>query len=142
MDDPKKLDDELADFTDALIEGRTMNTAADTQGLDKTVRLLNEVIRPDGKPDAAFRARLTQKMNEEWAMAHPRRIRWYNKPVYRFAALAAGLVIVLLGILLTSQSNGGTNVPGTTFGKDAGPLLIISVVVIAGIAFYLWRKRQ
>jgi hypothetical protein len=140
MDDPKKLDDELADFTDALIEGRTMNATADMQGLDQTVRLLNEVIRPDGKPDAAFRARLTQKMNEEWAMAHPRKIRWFNQPAYRFGALAAGLVIVLLGLLVTNP--GRVQNQGTGSGSVPDYIVVVAVVVVAGIAFYLWRGRR
>src|SRR5262245_22015404 len=142
MDDQKRLDDELADLTDALVEGRDMKASAELQGLDQTVRLLNDVIRPDGVPDQAFRARLTQRMNEEWAMTHPRRVHWYNQPVFRFAAAAAGLVFVLLGILWLSKPGGITDPTATGFGRDVGSLLIVSAVVIGGIAFYLWRNRR
>src|SRR5262245_53839624 len=112
MEDNTKLDNEVADLTDALLSGGDRQTSLDLQGLDKVARQLNQMISPAVGPDPAFRARLTQRLMQEWDATqggHASRSRVRSPSTRRFmryAALAAVLIVVLGLVLILGQGTG------------------------------------
>jgi hypothetical protein len=67
MNDETRLDDELAAFTDKLLAGGDVHAAPEIEDLAAVVRQVHELIVPDSRPDPAFRERLTQQLEREWA---------------------------------------------------------------------------
>lgn len=66
MQENRKLDNELADFTDKLLAGETTQASSDIEDLARVVTHLHDLIEPAAKPSAEFRARLAQRLDQEW----------------------------------------------------------------------------
>jgi hypothetical protein len=146
MDDNKNLDGELADLTDAVLEGKTVTPKQDLEGLDAVVRNLHRTIAPDKPADPAFRRHLEHRLVDEWNKIHRPAPRWYNRPQVRLAGAFAAVAVVLV---LAVSLFGGT---GELQGASTGPLdsqaivtLALVTVVLAAcvlIAWYWWKRRR
>ncbi len=66
MQENRKLDNELADFTDKLLAGETIQASSDIEDLARVVTHLHDLIEPAAKPSAEFRAQLAQRLDQEW----------------------------------------------------------------------------
>lgn len=142
MDEQLNLDDEVAELADNLLEKRmnTTTTSAELRTLDEIVQQLEQVIRPNDPPSPTYRARLTQRLIEEWNVAHDnRRFRGYNRRLTPLMMLAALLVVVLLAALLLANP---AEMPLTGTASGAGGVVIIVVLAVAvgTLVFALWQR--
>jgi type VI protein secretion system component VasF len=142
MGNDAKHDNELAALTDSLLEGRDQPVSEDVQELSQVVRQLHQVIRPDVPPDPLFRKQLARRLNQEWTYQR-RAPRWYANRYVRLAALAAVLMVVLLGVaLLSAQSNSDNTIEGTAIGTVAWTAAIVVVVAGALVGLALWWQQR
>lgn len=137
-------DDALVAFTDAILENRTMELTDDLHDLEGVVRRLNQTIQPSRLPDAAFRARLTHRLNEEWGqMERQQRVRrLQTQRTLRYVASAAVLVLVATAAILLATN---TRVQGTAAGDDPNWLVLLTVALVTSggaVAFYVWKNRR
>lgn len=137
-------DDALAAFTDAMLENRTMELTDDLHDLEGVVRRLNQAIQPNRLPDATFRARLTQRLNEEWGqMERQQRVRHIqNQRMLRYVAAAAALLLVATAAILLATN---TRVQGSAAGDDPNWLVLFMVALVAvgaTVTFYVWKNRR
>lgn len=145
MSDDTRLDDELANLTDALLEGREMQTSTGRHDLEQVVRQLHQTLLSGGPPDPAYRARLEQRLIQEWNRVY-RAQRWYQRRAARALALAAALVFALLALILALPATGA----GALHGAAAGALsweAALALVVLLGLAalivfVWVWRRRR
>lgn len=144
MNDPRTLDAELADFTDNLLAKREAQTQKDLQRMDYIVQQLYQIIQPNIPPSAAFRTRLTQRIQEEYQRYYKRRnVLRFRQPTQLMALAAAVAVVLLVGVLLTQATPEGLT--GTAFGSGGGAgiiVVLLLVVVGAGVAFAVWRNQR
>ncbi len=153
-DNTQQHDNELADLTDALMAGQDMTTSDDLQDLAQLTRQLHTLIASDSTPSTAYRNRLTERLNAEWAQTHaqpPRRVSPRGSTFQigqtgRWAALAAVLVLILLAVVSSLSNNGVvTSVPGTVVGTLTPQFAIffaLAVIVVTVVAFIVLRRRR
>ncbi len=140
-----ELDDELAQMTDKLLAGEEMDVSPENQPLARIVKRVHRVVATGPAPDAAYRSRLTRRLNEEWDQVQRRPARpLFARPVFRFAALAASIVVVLAAVWLVLSQGGPIVTPGADVGQiDMGRLFpaifILALLLVAGI---LWSRRR
>jgi hypothetical protein len=146
VDDQKRLDDDLAALTDAILENRMVEPTEDAQDYEPVVRQLQQIIRPDSEPTPVFRDRLTQRLNEEWSMsrAQKSRNRFSNRST-RLVVLAASVAIVLTGVALLVNNPVGVPV-GTAIGDNSnqtsGVILLVLGVIGTAVGVALWRRNR
>jgi hypothetical protein len=150
MDNNRNLDEELADLTDAVLEGKTVTPKQDLEGLDEVVMQLHQAIAPDKPADSVFRRHLERRLVDEWNKTYRPAPRWYNRPQVRlvgaFAAMA--FTLVMATILLYSLSGSQDELQGTATGPLGGQaivtLVLITIVlaVCVLIAWYWWQHRR
>lgn len=137
------LDNELADMTDRLLNGQNVDVSPDNRTEALLVRRLYQAVSHNPVPDAAFRSRLTQRINQEWNSSHRASAPIGGRSMSRWAALAA-VVVVAMGVMfiLLSESSLVGNVQATAVGPASWifPAIIIGGVVLIGFA--VWRRRQ
>ena len=138
-----ELDGELADLTDKLLAGQDMNISVDNETYAKIVKQLHQIVTSEPNATPAYRTRLTRRLNEEWDKAHRRQPeRLFARPMFRFAALAASIVLVLLVVLLAQGTNPG---PNPMQGASVGPMAVVAVlfmaVLVVVLAVMWWRQR-
>jgi hypothetical protein len=138
-----ELDGELADLTDKLLAGQDMNVSVDNKAYAKIVKQLHQIVASEPNATPAYRTRLTRRLNEEGDKAHRRQPeRLFARPMFRFVALAASIVLVLLVVLLTQGTISG---PSPMIGASVGPLTVAAVIfmaiLVAVLAVMWWRQR-
>src|SRR5215510_643769 len=105
MEDNTRLDNEIAELTDAMLSGQQRQASPEAQGLDQIAQQLSQMVSSSAGPDPAFRAKLTQRLMQEWdsTAQHGGSRTPANRIVRRryvqYAALAA-VVVLLLGLAL------------------------------------------
>ena len=146
------LDNELADLTDAKLEGRAaMTESADAKSLESIIDQLRQMNASTEGPSTEYRARLTKAVNDEWNAVQSQRNRQrssrrlISRSMSPYVALAAVLVVVLVIAALFSNSGvtKGITVPDgpidPSFFAVMGGLVVIALV-IAVVLF--WRGRK
>jgi hypothetical protein len=144
MSNKSSLDDDLANMTDRLLAGEEVNALPDNQDLGEVVKQLRRVVAP-GVPDVAYRTRLTQRLNEEWDQHYRQQTRRLpGRPSFRFAILAASVVVVLTGVLLALWPGGiGTpELQGTALGPITWVIPVLLVVALCIAVLVIWRRRR
>ena len=125
----RQLDTAFADLTDALLSGQSINAAAidpELNDLLKVSRQLKALIVDDPGPSAAFRARLTRTLTEEWD--RQRFQRRSNRPrAIRWIAAAAALIVMVGAATLWLNS---PKITGTAVGPI--PPEFYAVVAVIG----------
>jgi hypothetical protein len=140
----RSLDDDLANMTDRLLAGEEVNALPDNQDLGKVVRQLRKAVVPS-VPDAAYRARLTQRLNEEWDKSHRQPVRrLLGRPLLRFAILAACVVVVLTVALLAwwADLSGTPALQGAALGPITWVIPVLLIVALFGGVLVIWRRRR
>jgi hypothetical protein len=150
MDDNKNLDAELADLTDAVLEGRTMTPKQNLERLDEVVVQLHQTIAPDEPADPVFRRHLERRLVDEWNKTYRPAPRWYNRPRVRLVGAVAAMTftLVMAAVLLYNLSGGQDELQGTATGPLGGQALVALalvttvLVVVVLVAWYWWQHRR
>ena len=138
------LDDELADATDALLEGREeLSLDSENRALYQVVRQLCAVIDPQTPPSAGFERRLQARLDDEWNRANAQPVlRLIERPLMRIASLAAAVVLVLGALLVLAVPDTQEQLQGAAIGFDDVAALTVLIGVVAVGAFFYWRVRR
>lgn len=142
MDENRRLDDELAKLTDAVIESREAKTSEDMAELSDMVRGLRDLIEPDDQPSASFEARMRQRLDLEWEQRQRRMLRPRVSNTVRVASLAAALVVVLVVVISLAGAPANGGLQGTALGSPEGIIVIAALAAVVGIAVLIWRGRR
>ena len=142
----RKLDDEFADLTDALLAGREIKESDDLHDLALTVRQL-KVLTNSETPSAAFRSRLARRLDTEWKQTQ--RTRRFsvlsilnNSRLRPFMALAALLVLLIGAAVILGQQFSTPVTAGFSAGTITPVFVIVAgLFVVALIAFGLRRRK-
>lgn len=135
-------DDELAQVTDALMDGREMGIVSDeNQALAGVVRELYDVIAPHNPPSEVFQRRLTTMLNTEWEREHAPTLRLLDHPALRLVGMAAGVVLILGALLVLTLPESSESLLGVAVGADRVAVVVVLVGVV-GAAFAYWRSRR
>jgi hypothetical protein len=156
MSNQSDLDNELAELTDLLLAGKPVSASPENESYAEVVRGLHGMMSKQRQPDAAFRAKMTKRLNDEWdsnfrqsatratgnrPMSLSSRLSTRNN---RMVAMAAGLVAMLVFVLILLQGSGvltSTTGMGTAQGTDAAPLIVVAGIVVVAGAFFWLRRR-
>jgi ABC-type Fe3+-siderophore transport system permease subunit len=143
MEENRRLDDELADLTDAIIENREMKTSQDIADLAEIARGLRDLIEPNAPPSAAFEARMKTRLDMEWEQRQRRATRMRVNPAVRLIALAAAVVVVMVVIIfLTNNPGNDPQVVGTVLESPETLIAAVAVAAVVGAAILVWRNRR
>lgn len=146
MDEQTRLDNALADWTDALLENRPLPESDDLSDLTPILRGLNNVIRPNEQASDAFRQQLGQRLSDEFTFTYAsrNRKRTLQPATSRVLAMAASVAIILVAAAL-ALSTTETDVPlaGAAVGNlSGGVILLVGVVLGLTVGFFLWRGKK
>jgi hypothetical protein len=146
MDENRRLDDELADITDAIIENREMKTSQEIADLAQIARGLRDLVEPNSPPSAAFDARMKNRLDMEWEQRQRRAARVRVNPAVRLVALAAALVVVMVVIIFLTNNTGDdpgcAELCGTVLESPETLIAIVAVAAVVGAAVLVWRNRR
>lgn len=97
--------------------------------------LITAPANRSASPSPAFRSKLTSALNAEWDAQQKKRLRVYNRPVGRYIALAAALVLVfgVISLLFPPPSGGLPGVVVGPFNLSPELLVVIGVAVIGAV---------
>ncbi len=135
-----RLDNELAELTDRLIAGRDMEPPQnlpdlpELEALANVTRQLHRLMSQESAPSPAFRSRLTQRLNQEWAVVQRQKVTqkpargFALRPVWGWAALAAALLVVFAVVLYPSLSQSSS--AGLAAGQSTPEVLIVGLVLL------------
>lgn len=138
------IDDELAEVTDALMDGREMRRLDGENGdLQDVVRQIFNLIDPLTPPSTAFQRRMMERLNAEWSRSYaPPVLRLMDRPLVRVTSLAAAVVLVLGALIVLAVPNTAEQLQGAAIAiDDAAALVVLAVVAVVGAIFY-WRSRS
>lgn len=146
MHDHASLDNDLAAFTDHVLQGGSPTADPVIADLAAVVRQLHTVIAPDEPPSDAFRNRLRTRLSMEWDLQHPQSVQWWrNRRAQWIAAAAASIALVLTGAILisTQVADSSDSFSGTSaFGSLLG-IVVVSIVIISISALvFLYRRDR
>lgn len=149
MNDDVRLDNDLAAYTDRVLSGEPAASPGDAadavpdavpDDLRRTVQHLYRLVDPATPPDAAFQARLAQRLEREWTVHHrARRGGWSSDRVIQLATLAAALLVLIGGVVMIGGGGSGDALPGASVGDLAGTVVLVGIM---GLAFLVWYVRQ
>lgn len=143
MEENRRLDDELADITDAIIENREMKTSEEVADLAEIARGLRNLIEPNAALPTSFEARMKQRLDGEWEQRQRRAVRMRVNPAVRLIALAAAVVVVMVVVIfLTNNTTDGPQVVGTVLESPETLIAIVAVAAVVGAAVLVWRNRR
>jgi hypothetical protein len=151
--DERRRDEELAAFTDALLEGRLEMEEGTRPPLADTVERLARTLSPQPLP-SHLRRNVRQQIATEWPQLRrplgQRVRRWlgsFGQPKLRWACAVAGVLIVVAvaaALLLPAE---GLEITGTTPGQMDATTLIVVVGLVSAlvlgilIAWLISRRR-
>ncbi len=143
-----RLDDELAELTDALLRGESVSPSDDAAPLLRMAQRLDDLIAPREPLAAASEARLHQAVERTWdqrAPAQPKRVIAWGWMAGVAAAAAALLLVVLLippDASFPLALSGSAAAPGAAVAVISWRAAVF-VLGIAGLVVYLlYRLRR
>jgi hypothetical protein len=141
--DERRRDEELAAFTDTLLEGEPEADAYARPPLASTVERLARAIDSQPVP-AHLRRRVRRQIATEWPELHRpwggRLHRWLGspgQPRLRWAWVATGALVVLALAAALLLPADGLEITGTAPGQMDAAVLILVVGIIAALALGL-----
>jgi len=130
----QRKDQELASFTDALLNGGAVDVG-ERPPLADTVEMLARVLHPQ-RPPESLRHRLRQRIAAEWERKEPRP-RGRLLPTFRLSAgrriwagIAALALLAVLALLTTPYTGEAV---GTATGGSWSIALIAAVALLVGL---------
>lgn len=144
VDEQRRLDNELANITNTLLEQhmRTTTTSTELQDLEPVVYDLEQLIQPDVPPTDAFRSRLRQRLVEEWNLLRGHRsMRRFNPRPGQLVALAAAVAVILAvtAVLLNNTATG--SLEGTATGTTT-IVVLLTLTVVGAVAWYILGRNR
>lgn len=142
----KKLNDELAEYTDRVFRGEDMTTSEENYELAVLVHQMHEIIRPDEPPTAEFRTRLEQRLNDEFKRnTREQKITPITTSMQWPLARLVMILIVVIGVgvlLLSDQQDSGLE--GTADGQLPldGMLIVLAAAIAGAVAYYVYSRRR
>ncbi|MGD1995179.1 MAG: hypothetical protein PVH62_00245 [Anaerolineae bacterium] len=133
-EEERRKDEELAAFTDALLEGRAESEGSERPPLADVVELLAQTLSPQPTPEE-LRRKLRRRIAAEWRRLHAparQRLTWpLGWPTKRWvgAAATALILVAIAAALLVPES--GANITGAVVGKAGAIVLALALVLIA-----------
>lgn len=155
--DDQRLDNQLAEFTDRLLQGAkdvSLSTQdAELRALQNTVKMLKTAV-VDDQPSQEVAGRIGASLQREWQKQHPVRknddalasfkqfLRRPGRVAPRTFALGFAAMFVL-ALVIFYLSPALSSPPTGTAGGSSGliPLAAIVVVVVVGLIWF-WRSRR
>lgn len=145
MEHENQLNDQLADYTDAMLKGDAMLLDDDLQELGTVLRSLQRVVGKPTPPPTPFHTRLTQTLNNEWQKAQQERAqaRQRQQLVWRLGTVAAVVVLVFTVLILLPSDNTTSNT-GTAQGGNEWLIFVLVAVILGaiGTAYYWFQKYR
>lgn len=150
MNDKKHLEEQLADMTDTILDGKHLGSfqVEELQDEIRVVKLLKETIDPTEEVSPAFRQRMTQNVLKEWDKKQTRHNKIRRLPfgigVSQLLSAAAALAIVVTVLLFSSESLTGTSVENTSNDPITMlvPLAIVaSIMICTAFLYYLTNRK-
>jgi len=144
----RRIDEELAAFTDGLLERRAGVEGGGLPALASAVGVLSRTLSPQPPPDA-LRRRLKQRVAVEWRRQHPSLARQllsaFARPVRQRAWVAAAMALVLVVAVAALLLPGSTpEITATAVGEGKVAVFAIATLLAAGALVALWiasRRR-
>lgn len=143
----RRLDDEAAALTDALLRGESPAASDEAQPLFDMAQRLDALIAPRTAPSAAFQNRLRAEVEAAWSERTPQRpVRPVRAALLWSLSIAAVLVLVVLAI--PDSASFPVALSGTAAGDGAGWVHLPWRAVIALLGFgalagwWLYRRYR
>jgi hypothetical protein len=145
--DKRTNDEDIADFTDALLEeGDLGREVHDLPFLERTVLMLARTLRPEAPP-TDLKQRVQKHVHAEWDRLHAserRPRRGWHLPAFRRLAggLALALTLIVVGLVLLAPVE-GVELTATTSGDWGRAILALGVlgVLALGLLWFLRSRR-
>jgi hypothetical protein len=150
QDETTKNDNELADFTDRVLQGKIDHNASSSDGeligLEKTILRLTNAFPSDPLEDAKSKqmlVRLKARMRREEEAAKPsfwkRLFDLQSNPQVGLLVVAAMVVVLLVVSLPSIQQPPGSSVSGTSISGTS----LFTVLGLAGVLVIIyWISRR
>jgi hypothetical protein len=146
MHDHTPLDNELAAFTDQVMQGSDITANPAMDELAAVVRQLHTVIAPDDPASDAFRERLRTRLSMEWDLQHPQPVQWWRSQRAQWVAAAAASIALVLAAALVISSQVGSDsdsYSGTAaFGSLVGVFVVSVIVISISALVFLYRRDR
>jgi hypothetical protein len=142
MAENRRLDDELADMTDAIIANRDVKPSEELADLAEVVRGLHDLIESNATPPTAFETRMKQRLDLEWEQRQRRAVRTRVNPAVRLVALAAALVVVMVVVIFLTNNPTDGGLSGFADGSTEFLIAFTAVAAVVGAAILVWRNRR
>ncbi|MFP4346379.1 MAG: hypothetical protein ACLFU8_16960 [Anaerolineales bacterium] len=143
-----QLDRDLAEYTDALLEGREPEGEVEVPPeMVRAVQMLAETL-PQEPPSSALQQRVKRRVRDEWG---EQREPWWSaitgalRSLSRRPAWVAIATLVVVGILVTLMVPGAVEVTGTAVDAPIAWTwfaLLAVILVAAGVVIWWIRKRR
>lgn len=130
------FDEQLAEYTDALLNSKSPSIPVSLEEEAHIVRLLNRIIAPDESISPSFQGNLSSQLEAEFARRRPpkRSKRPPFRLTYRLAA-AAAFVLVVAAIVLVTFGNNSNELFGLADGS-IGVIFALFGVTLAGVLIF------
>lgn len=146
----KRLDDKLAQMTDAYLAKRSVMEDEALSGEWKVVELLHETIEPQAGLSPEAKKRLEYRLGQEWDRHYgagggaSNVIEWGSRRMMlRLAAiLVTGLVLVTLLLTLFDSAISNDGAQGTAVGEFPVRVIGVAVVGLVVVLIFVWRQRR
>jgi hypothetical protein len=142
------LDDQLADFVDALLESGDATPVpaeenAELNALEETAVRLARTFGPV-TADPAFARRIEENLAAEWEDRQAQAARRQRRvPGWYALAGAAAVFAILLGISLLAGGEGSmTGAAGATTGAGVLALAGLVVLILAAVVWWIAGRRR
>jgi hypothetical protein len=151
--DERLRDEELAAFTDALLEGELEAKDCTRPPLADTVEQLACTLHPQPLP-SSLRRRVRQQIAAEWPQLRrplsQRLRRWlasFGQPKLRWACAVAGVLIAVAVAAALLLPTDGLQTSGTAVGQPGATTLVVAIALasalaIGGIIAWLISSRR
>ena len=151
--DERLRDEELAAFTDALLEGKLEMKEGVRPPLADTVERLARSLSPQPMP-SRLRRRMRQQIAATWPqLRRPlgqrlrRLLGSFGQPKLRWACVAAGVLVVVAVVAALLSPTDGLEITGMAPGQpDTTTLIIVvglvSALMLGGLIAWLISRRR
>jgi hypothetical protein len=141
----KRRDEDLAAYTDTLMERRPGEIESDRPPLAETVRTLARALHPKPPPDE-LRRRIRARISAEWPKrfasrsGHPRFSSPIRVPRWAWAAVSLLFLITVSAILLAPPR--GSEISGTAVGDAWTAAAVVGAILLLGGLIGAWLASR
>lgn len=143
----RRLDDEAAALTDALLRGETPAVSEESQSVLDVALRLDALIAPRTPPSTAFERQLRTEVEAAWIARSPRRTSHLVRNAVIWT-LAAAAVLLIAFVAIPDSATFPLSLSGSATSTDTGWVqvpwrAVIFVLGFGGLAVYwIYRLRR